>query len=324
MKYYFSLLFKTISFLLILLLLLSVGSHLFHPKDNRMESGMEEVAANGILGEKKDSIDVLFLGDSEAVSSISPMELWNKYGFTSYVCATSGQSLYTTYRFLVRAFQNQSPSVVVLETDALFQGISFQSCLLSEASIYLPIFQYHDRWKSLTLKDFTASITYTWTDDWKGYNSSTDIKAADAAGYMIPSDHIQEIEPLTTLYLRRIKKFCQSRSVSFLLVSTPSTKNWNYPRHNGVVQVAAKENLPYLDLNLITDTLAIDWNTDTRDEGDHLNDFGAKKVSLYLGEYLKKQYVLEDRRNDSAYQSWKLAPNGFIAGYQTMCVLFPY
>ena len=70
-----------------------------------------------------------------------------------------------------------------------------------------------------------------------------------------------------------------------------------------MVQAATKENLPYLDLNLITDTLAIDWNTDTRDEGDHLNDFGAKKVSLYLGEYLKKQYVLEDRRNDSAFSS---------------------
>lgn len=290
MKHYLQLLFRSVSFLLILCLILLAGSYLFHPRDNRMEAGMEELAANGILGERKNSIDVLFLGDSEAVASISPMELFKEYGFTSYVCATTGQSLYTTYRFLVRALANQSPKVVVLETDAFFQGISLDECLVSDLSIYFPIFQYHNRWKSLTLADFTSPISYTWTDDFKGYNFSSNVEAADPTGYMIPSTHVQEIEPLTLMYLKRIKKYCQSRGIPLLLVSTPSTKNWNYPRHNGVVQVAEEFNLPYIDLNTMPDNVPIDWANDTRDQGDHLNHSGAKK-SLRLSWKLLKRNV---------------------------------
>ena len=132
-------LIKSVSFLLILILLLAAGSRLFLPKDNRSESGMEELAANGILGERDSSIDVLFIGDSEAVSSFSPMEMWNQHGFTSYVCATSGQPMNLSYYYLVRAFQKQTPKVVVLETDTLFQGITMDKSLLSDASLLLPI-----------------------------------------------------------------------------------------------------------------------------------------------------------------------------------------
>ena len=194
---------KSVSFLLILVLLLAAGSRLFLPKDNRSESGMEELAANGILGERDSSIDVLFIGDSEAVSSFSPMAMWNQHGFTSYVCATSGQPMNLSYYYLVRAFQKQTPKVVVLETDTLFQGITMDKSLLSDASLLLPIFQYHNRWKSLKPEDITSPISHTWTDPLKGYNHSSDVDPADASGYMASSDHVQEIESLSVTYLKR-------------------------------------------------------------------------------------------------------------------------
>ena len=297
---------KSVSFLLILSLFLAAGSHLFLPKDNRSESGMEELAANGFLGERENSIDVLFIGDSEAVASFSPMEMWKNQGFTSYVCATASQPMNLSYYYLVRVFQKQTPKVVVLETDTLFQGISLNKSLFSDASLLLPILNYHNRWKSLKPEDITYSISHTWTDPLKGYNHSSDVDPADASGYMAPSDHVQEIESLSVAYLKRIQALCQSRGVSLLLVSTPSTKNWNYPRHNGVAKTANELGLSYIDLNTMADTLSIDWATDTRDMGDHLNDSGAKKVSAYMGDYLKHTYQLPDHRQDSAYASWNL------------------
>lgn len=44
----------------------------------------------GIQKEQKDSIDMLVLGDSESMTSISPMELWKSVGITSYICGLFG------------------------------------------------------------------------------------------------------------------------------------------------------------------------------------------------------------------------------------------
>ena len=44
--------------------------------------------------------------------------------------------------------------------------------------------------------------------------------------------------------------------------------------------------IKYNDLNLIYKDLGIDFEKDTADGGDHLNIYGAKKVSKYLGDYL--------------------------------------
>lgn len=51
--------------------------------------------------------------------------------------------------------------------------------------------------------------------------------------------------------------------------------------------------------------MGIDWANDTRDKGDHLNHYGAVKVSHYLGKILTEKYSLPDRRNDANYAFWK-------------------
>ena len=156
MKKQIALLIKSACFLALLCALMVAASYLFMPKNNHKTFGVNdaEMLARGILGEKENSIDVLVVGDSEAYSSISPMQMWEERGFRSYLCSTPAQPLYDSYRFLRQALDRQSPSVVVLETNAIFRPYKLNDYLLSRAKNLFSILRYHDRWKSLKVIDF--------------------------------------------------------------------------------------------------------------------------------------------------------------------------
>ena len=68
--------------------LLWAVSSVVQPKNNQKEFGQVSEAANGIFGEPGHSLDAIFIGDSEAYSSFSPLQMWEEHGFTSYVSAT--------------------------------------------------------------------------------------------------------------------------------------------------------------------------------------------------------------------------------------------
>lgn len=297
-------LLRSAAFLSLLLVLLLNTSRIFSPRDNTSEFGMDMVFANGILGEKRNTIDVLIVGDSESYSSFSPMHMWNAHGFTSYVCGTAAQPLYDSYRFIGQAFHHQSPSVVILETNAVFRAKNAGNYLSSAVKSNFSLFEYHNRWKSLKLTDLSKPVEYTWTDDCKGYIHSDLIKPASTKGYMAPTDSAEKIPDLNLLCLQQIMKLCQENNAQLILVSTPSTINWSYPRHNAIEAFAEDKGLPYLDMNLLAQTIGIDWSQDTRDMGDHLNFSGARKVSEYFGTYLKSHFSLPDHRTEQNYISW--------------------
>ena len=302
---------KTAVFVLGLLVMLLILSHLFIPKNNLSEFGMDNVHANGILGEKADSIDVVFIGDSTVYSGIIPMQIYEEQGFTSYNCATSAQYLSYTESSLREVFKNQSPTLVVLDANAIYRKIQFESDISFKIEDSMSVFKYHDRWKSLTSGDLFGEVKYTYTDDFKGYVYRSDCKGTYNKDYMKPTAEVKEIEKLNSRYVKSIKTLCEENGAKFLIISVPNQKCWSYAKHNGISELASSLDVKYLDMNLLNDHINIDWQTDTRDKGDHLNYSGAKKLSAFLGSYLKENYSLPDRRSDSNYKSWNQALDRF-------------
>ncbi|MGI6256332.1 MAG: hypothetical protein ACOYJZ_12030 [Acutalibacter sp.] len=297
-----------------MLLLLLGASLVFAPKDNTKESGMEEVRANGILGEPEHTIDVLVLGDSEAYSSISPLQLWRDKGYTSYLCATSNQTLDYTYQLLQRSLQSQSPKIVILETDAIYKKVQPQTAVMTWLKERFSIFRYHNRWKSLTWQDLTGEASYTWTDDTKGYHFNSSINPSTIEGHMKPTDRRADIPALNRHYVEKIHQLCENQGARFVLLSTPSTVNWSRAKHNSIQDFSQELGCTYVDLNLETEQVPIDWKRDTRDKGDHLNYFGAVKVTQYLGTYLEETGLLTDHRKDPVFASWDQA----LKKYETL------
>lgn len=291
-------------FLTGLAVLLLIASNLLRPRDNRPECGIHDLTANGILGEAENSVDILVVGDSESYSAISPMELWEQHGFTAYACGTTGQRLCETERFLRQAFVRQSPKLVILETNTIYTPVNIKNWLVCQAEQAFGVFKYHDRWKSFQIDDIFKPVAYTWTDALKGYSFSAAVNPAPEGEYMIPTEESEKIPEMNRRYVKSMAEFCQENGATLLLVSTPSPKNWNYERHNGIRQMADEYGLTYVDMNLEKEKVPINWATETRDNGDHLNYSGMVKATEFMGNYLKEHYSLPDHRNDKYYAEW--------------------
>ena len=287
-----------------LLVILYGLSFLFVPKNNTKDAGMEEIYANGIQGEPPNSIDVVVVGDSESYSSISPLHIWKTTGYTSYVCGSGRQYLSYSKTLLERAFETQSPKLVILETLCIYRQIPAKTVVMDEVSRYLPILRYHDRWKVMTREDFSPTDGNSYTTPYKGYRHNNKVSGADTSNYMAQTEKIASIPLVNRLLVKQIQELCEANGAKLLLLSTPSTVNWNYQRHNGIQELAAELDLEYIDLNTKPQEVPIDWSTDTYDRGDHLNYSGSRKVSQFLAKYLEGTQMFSDRRGDSKYASW--------------------
>ncbi len=302
----------SIAFILILIILLLTASYIFVPKGSIKDFSKNDALINSFMAEKENTIDIIIVGDSEAYSSISPMQLWKNYGYTSYVCATSAQYLSYTEEMLRQVFKRQKPKVVILETYAVYRKILVEKSIITRFENSFSIFKYHDRWKDFKNFRSLKNNDYGWKDDFKGYRYDTDIVKAKKRNYMKKSNETETIPPLNISYVKSIAKLCRENGAEFLLVSTPSCKNWNYKRHNGIEALANELQVQYVDLNLSNEEIAIDWSMDTKDNGDHLNYTGAVKATNYLGKYISENYSMTDNRKNKDYQEWNETLDRYI------------
>ena len=300
---------KSTIFCTIFLIILIILSHIVVPKNNSKEAGMEDELANGILAEPENTIDVLVVGDSESYSSYVPREIWNEYGITSYVCGNPKQPLSRSLSFIYKTFKTQKPKIVMLETNTIYRRRSIMYPLYEVSDNILPIFKYHDRWKTLTKNDFFGKVDYTTIQDSKGYYYSDIIKSSKPRKYMRRTKNEHKIPRSNKLYIKIMKKYCEKNGAKLVFYSAPSSKNWTYEKHNGVQALADSLGIEFIDLNLKINEININWNEDSRDKGDHLNYNGAIKVTKYLGKYLYEKNILTDHRGDPNYQEWNKNSN---------------
>ena len=258
-----------------------------------------------IQREPEETIDILVLGDSLSYSSVSPMSLWNRYGYTAFVCGQPGQNMVESEELFRIALETQSPKVVILETNVFFQdrlrGRTLNDTMDTLFNYYLPLFRGHDVWKSLVMKKEYAEIGYT---KYKGFPFRGDIKPYENGEYMKETDKKAELSDKNIEHLQNIMDMCMECGADLILLGAPSPSNYNYSIHNAIAEYADKQELTYIDMNLMTDEIGIDWNTDTLDKGDHLNLSGAERVTEYLGRYLSDNYSLADHRRDAAFDHW--------------------
>ena len=189
------------------------------------------------------------------------------------------------------------------------------------ASAFFPIIQYHDRWKSLTEQDIVneSGKRHYYR---KGFCPRTGIESGQLTSIewmneIAETKYLKEIENRifedseesviegipTSLYqpeisvnnqeiLIKMRDLCHKHQAELILVKIPSirppqkyTGAWTKVKSNIVKQFADKADVVFLDL-LYDYDLGIDWDTDTRDNGAHLNYLGSRKLTRFFENYL--------------------------------------
>ena len=81
---------------------------------------------------------------------------------------------------------------------------------------------------------------------------------------------------------------------------TPPVQDWSLAKDIEVEKIANKYGINFIDFNLpeIQNQIEFDWKIDSSDGGNHLNIYGAEKVSNYIGKILSEKYNLPNHKDD--------------------------
>ena len=270
--------------------------------------------------------DVIFIGDCEVFSNISPVTLWEKYGITSYIRGSAQQLIWQSYYLLEETLRYEKPKVVVYNVLAMkynepqkeaYNRLTLDGMKLSGSKIkaikasmtegedfisyIFPLLRYHSRWNDLKAEDFKYLFGKKKVSH-NGYLMRIDVKPV---GY-IPKGRVladYRFGENSYYYLEKMTKLCKENDIELILIKSPSVYPYWYPEWDQQMKdYAKKNNLTYINFLELADEIGIDYQKDTFDGGLHLNLSGAEKFTTYFGEILSKDFNLPDHRNEEEYQ----------------------
>lgn len=253
---------------------------------------------NEVALETENSIDTLFVGDSIAWAAYSPLQMYHEFGMTSYNLGTPGQWIGDSLSLITGILQYQHPQVIVLDASIMITPVDPLNYRLSR---YLPVFHYHKYFLNL----LTSQVE---KDPEKGANLNLTVAPyTGSLDYMNRTTTLIPLDERNQSFLDQIKGLCDVNGIQLILTTAPTAALWTTGSSLGVQAWCDANQVLYVDYNTSEkiQEISFDWNTDTRDNGTHLNVNGSKKLCSSLGKLLQEKYSFVDHRKDTAYRSWE-------------------
>ena len=306
----------------------------------RMKESEEQI---GPFLQSAQEYDVLFAGDSQVYYGIAPLEIYRDYGITSYNLGVVNSTLAMTYWTVMNALDYAKPKAVVVgvkdaeyplklsgkfghvhtacdafpltptKLQAVFdltdteQTDAFGTTAAElRLDLIAPLLKYHSRWNSLKPEDFSPRYNTQ-----KGAKLQIHVTDPDESQPLIDPASASAEEGWGYVYLRRLIETCRERGIGLLLVMLPHRAGAESQRSgHTVAAIAAETGTDYL--NFIDMDRVVDYYTDCFDPASHLNPSGVRKVSDYLGRYLRDVFGLPDHRGEAAFAGWERDYDAYI------------
>ena len=328
---------KVVAFFVILVVLLEALSEIFIPSIDNVDE-----MTSDFYDQPDNTLQVVFIGTSVFRQGIIPMELYEDYGICSYNLGTSGQPVLTSYYWLQEVYDHHAKTLktVVFDVSSLqheweeekyitalvrmqnslnkYHAIrDIQDTLEGFLSYMVPIYAYHDRWKELDKTSYFLDLHNT-DSGMRGYDFtlnyhliSADYQTIKPLSYFLESDETEELAEESILYFDKMVNFCKENDLQLILTRTPTNEeDWSDAAHNAIQVLANQYGLEFIDFNYTPYAEELGYNAALdKDDAKHLNYYGARKLTAWLGSYLLEHNEFSDVRKDETYsfmeEEWK-------------------
>ena len=313
---------KTIAFLFIFIILLYFITKILWIEPNPIAYFYKE---------PKDSLDVVYLGSSNAYIHFNTTLAYNLYGYTTGMLSTDSQPFILIKNLLIEAQSRQDPSLYVIDIakasselstfpDSNFRKtvdsmkfnknriqtinyfLSYRDNVETKDYIdfYFSFFLYHNKWKRPSYRIVTGNKTL-----FKGYMLKKDTVETNSIELNDWLEEREELSEETKEILNDLIDYIKTNNLNvlFVLPKKAYLEDTN-KKLNSVIDILESNNLKVMNFNTLDDFQGIIDPSKDYYNDNHLNVYGSTKYTLYFSKYLKQNYNLEDHRNDKSYNSW--------------------
>ena len=284
----------------------------------------------GFYKEEKNSLNAVFIGSSDFTTGFAPGIAYEKFGFTSYPVATDSATVKLWKSEIKEIRKHQSPDVIVVELNgALYDDEAvvndsnsarwyFDAVPLSVdktvsvaeqqfgeedknnlVNMLFPMIKYHVKIAEAG-KMIRTKLAFQSMSNMKLRGFMTTPKQ-DQPKPLLSYEQGKTI-PLTESsekYLRDFLSYCKSKNIDNLLfvrfphrIASEFAVNRVY-RCNEAARIISEYGYDFVDYEQ-NNLMGIDFDTDFYND-DHVNVYGARKITETFGAYLQKRYHLTQR-----------------------------
>lgn len=314
-----------IIFLLISVNFLKIITYIMKPRIIDLEN------IGGFYGEKKNSLDMVYIGGSATFVYYEPLKAFEDYGIASYDFGANTIQP-ELYKMMVKEIlKHQNPKLIVIDARA-FQyrekdkpptEVSYRNVLTgiplslnkiefikenvnknlddNPISYYFDVIKYHRNPEKLILNDIKMAFN-KYENTKKGFYFVPKVVSITQEDFQ--TNETKAVAKETEEILIDLLEYLKTINSKVLFVVSPYQETMEHKKvFNYVSEKIIEYGFDFLDSNEYYENMNLDFNKDFYNDN-HVNIYGAEKYTDFLNNYMIEKYNLPNHQKDKNYAKW--------------------
>lgn len=276
-----------------------------------------------IAQREEDTIDIMIAGNSHAYCTFDPAIMEKFTDGRVFNAGLPDVKIDILYYSLLEMLKKQDPDTIILEgftfgrSDSLYQGYvadmdaltpgynKLKACFeiypdkFEAVRMFISLYRSHSNWKKPSIIKANLKYLLGYEKEDEAFNGFYPLQSRMSDETIQQYKDVKDIkfapvvDGYTTEYFQRIVKLCHEREIRLIVAMAPFNDIYlgkvGYTDFSEeLAALCEREEVELIDFNLLYEEVGLDYSDfeDAFHHAQHMNQWGAEKVSAYMGEYL--------------------------------------